>query len=107
MTMTAKPTIDRGPSLNGEESARTVTERDPLIGNRSSALENGDGEFASVADSLEPRLPKWNDPPINKWRLAATFYCFVILGINDAAYGVRYSLLEWNLIPYNMIEWYH
>lgn len=37
-----------------------------------------------VAHALE----KWNEPSVNITRLLATFWSFVIMGANDAAYGV-------------------
>ena len=40
-----------------------------------------------------PRLQKWNDG-INMWRVFATFWCFMILGANDAAYGALIPYLE-------------
>lgn len=39
---------------------------------------------ATVAHALE----KWNEPSVNINRLFATFWSFVIMGANDAAYGV-------------------
>ncbi|CRG83442.1 Protein TsgA homolog [Talaromyces islandicus] len=30
---------------------------------------------------------RWNDPPINKYKVAVTFLSFFIVGANDAAYG--------------------
>ncbi|EXJ55269.1 hypothetical protein A1O7_08195 [Cladophialophora yegresii CBS 114405] len=41
-----------------------------------------------------PRLQKWNSPRINMWRCLATFYSFIILGANDAAYGALIPYLE-------------
>lgn len=41
-----------------------------------------------------PQLQKWNSPKINIWRCLATFYCFIILGANDAAYGALIPYLE-------------
>ena len=35
------------------------------------------------------RQERWNHPRINIARLFAAFYGFVIMGLNDAAYGVR------------------
>jgi len=35
---------------------------------------------------------KWNNPSINKWRLAAVFISFINFGANDASYGA--------LVPY-------
>jgi hypothetical protein len=34
------------------------------------------------------QVKQWNSPRINMWRVFATFYSFIILGMNDAAYGV-------------------
>lgn len=41
-----------------------------------------------------PQLQKWNSPRINVWRCLATFYSFIILGANDAAYGALIPYLE-------------
>jgi hypothetical protein len=41
-----------------------------------------------------PHLQKWNSPRINMWRCLATFYSFIILGANDAAYGALIPYLE-------------
>ena len=30
----------------------------------------------------------WNNPRINVWRIFATFYSFIVVGANDAVYGV-------------------
>ena len=42
------------------------------------------------AEAEEPNHPteRWNDPPINAWRVAATYYSFIVVGANDGAYGV-------------------
>jgi hypothetical protein len=55
---------------------------------------------SSPAASLEEAPPpgvtvatvkqRWNDPPINKYKVAVTFLSFFIVGANDAAYGVWY-----------------
>src|SRR3984885_5202984 len=41
-----------------------------------------------------PVLQKWNNPRINMFRVFATFYSFVILGLNDGAYGALIPYLE-------------
>jgi hypothetical protein len=33
-------------------------------------------------------LERWNSPKINLWRYLAANYCFILMGMNDAAYGV-------------------
>jgi hypothetical protein len=43
-------------------------------------------------EALPPTLECWNHPRVNLYRTLACLWCFVILGANDAAYGV--SILE-------------
>ena len=33
-------------------------------------------------------LQKWNYPRSNRWRVFATFFAFLLFGLNDSAYGV-------------------
>jgi hypothetical protein len=33
-------------------------------------------------------LPRWNHPRSNMFRVFATFWSFLVMGANDAAYGV-------------------
>jgi hypothetical protein len=39
-------------------------------------------------------LERWNNPPENKWGVAATFYAFLVFGLNDASYGALIPYLE-------------
>jgi len=41
-----------------------------------------------------PQLQRWNYPRSNIFRVLATFWCFTILGANDAAYGALIPYLE-------------
>jgi hypothetical protein len=34
------------------------------------------------------RLEKWNYPRVNMYRYLTTLFCFINMGMNDAAYGV-------------------
>jgi hypothetical protein len=43
-------------------------------------------------DSSEP-LEQWNKPRINLYRYFATLYSFIVMGMNDSAYGVRLTLI--------------
>ncbi|KAF5577849.1 tetracycline resistance [Fusarium pseudoanthophilum] len=54
------------------------------------------GSNASSEETIAP--PKWNHPPINKYRTAATFWSFLVVGMNDGSYGALVPLLE---------EYYH
>lgn len=47
------------------------------------------GPSAEVA--IAPAKQKWNDPPINRWRLLATFVSFAVVGASDGVYGVSLS----------------
>ncbi len=40
----------------------------------------------------EEELQTWNHPSVNFWRTCAAFWCFVVMGANDAAYGVSTSV---------------
>ena len=52
-----------------------------------------------------PQLQRWNSPRINTWRCFATFYSFIILGANDAAYGALIPYLEtWYNVNYTVIS---
>lgn len=53
----------------------------------------------------QPQLQRWNSPRLNMWRCLATFYSFVILGANDAAYGALIPYLEtWYNVNYTVIS---
>jgi hypothetical protein len=41
-------------------------------------------------------LEQWNRPRINIYRYLATLYSFVIMGMNDAAYGVSVTSRCWH-----------
>ncbi|KAH8594918.1 MFS transporter-like protein [Bisporella sp. PMI_857] len=51
------------------------------------------GHAVSPENSVEA-LQEWNNPPNNKWRVAATFYSFFVFGMNDGAYGALVPYLE-------------
>lgn len=65
-----------------------VTEKDHV---------NDDGhgaESSSPPDDTESLLPRWNHPRSNIFRVFATLWVFLVMGANDAAYGVRYHRSE-------------
>ena len=76
---------------------------DPLVAHEKekeniiSAIDNG--QTCPVESGVDTReedespgtpevLEQWNNPRINLYRYLATIYSFIILGMNDAAYGV-------------------
>jgi hypothetical protein len=50
-------------------------------------LEDIRGEAAPPIQAVEA-LQRWNYPHINMWRVFASFWSFLILGMNDGSYGV-------------------
>jgi hypothetical protein len=48
-------------------------------------------EFLPQPSTTVSVVERWNHPPINIQRTFATFFAFVIMGANDAAYGVSPS----------------
>lgn len=48
------------------------------------------GDSSTSRDSPDEfqALEKWHTPRINMYRSFATFWCFLTMGANDAAYGV-------------------
>ncbi|KAA8649922.1 MFS transporter [Aspergillus tanneri] len=54
-----------------------------------------DGELGESELVLE----KWNKPDVNKWRVLATFFSFIVVGANDGTYGA--------LVPYVLSNWVH
>lgn len=73
-----------------EEQKNTVTQpnRPPQAisaGDSSSAEQS----FAPAPDVQVARVQqRWNEPGINKYRLAATFVSFAVVGASDGVYGV-------------------
>jgi fucose permease len=89
---------DDGYSCGGSQTA--VMEMQPPASRSKDTeldLEEVNGSLPKLSAAV-PVLQKWNNPRINMFRVFATFYSFVILGLNDAAYGA--------LIPY-MEEYYN
>lgn len=64
----------------------------------SSSLEDGPSEAINGEGEKDPpgtvtetsELEMWNKPRINMYRYFTTLYTFVIMGMNDAAYGVSF-----------------
>ena len=58
-----------------------------------------------IATMAGPQLQRWNSPRKNIWRCFATFYSFVVLGANDAAYGALIPYLEtWYNVSYTIVS---
>lgn len=75
------------------------SERQYSIGNNHNNEEDHDETGQTFDSPEEPptgavvhALEKWNAPSRNIPRTLATFWSFLIMGANDAAYGVRSSV---------------
>ena len=87
------------PSTNvqGGGSLASILGRIPRKARRSNDKKEQDINLQQAEDRHETlpspsvafeELPRWNSPRINAYRTAATFWSFIIMGMNDAAYGV-------------------
>ena len=73
--------------LDGEARKDDITSFSLEDGAKGPVSGGGEQELQKpVTDT--PELEIWNKPSINMWRYFATLYTFVIMGMNDAAYGV-------------------
>jgi hypothetical protein len=70
-------------------TATSVDDTTPLLQSASeAAYRHVTGEALPKSD-LEHAVQKWHNPTINTWRVLATFFSFIVVGANDAIYGVR------------------
>lgn len=66
---------------------------DPRDPEKPSLSEAGDPENvrgeAVPPESAVEALQRWNSPRINMYRVFSAYFSFLIIGLNDGAYGVR------------------
>ncbi|KAK1455715.1 hypothetical protein CMEL01_04475 [Colletotrichum melonis] len=58
---------------------------------------------STISDNVYA-VQRWNSPPINTYRTAATFWSFVVVGMNDGSYGIK-LLTNQALVP--LLETYY
>ena len=77
-------------------SQTAVMEMEPVTSGSEANRQEAEGVNGAVPtpSTAVPVLQIWNDPRINMFRVFATFYSFVILGLNDGAYGALIPYLE-------------
>lgn len=73
--------------LGGETGKDDITSFSLEDGAKGLVSGGGEQELQSPVTET-PELEIWNKPSINMWRYFAALYTFVIMGMNDAAYGV-------------------
>ncbi|KAM4065847.1 major facilitator superfamily protein [Hirsutella rhossiliensis] len=65
------------------------------IDKRSEPNRLGESEHRDPSPTPAARAPeKWNEPRRNLYRLGAAFWCFFVMGANDAVYGALIPYLE-------------
>jgi len=84
-------TSKRPPSFGGHSLASigvTPQER------QSSGLQDDCNETLPSPTTTSERLEMWNSPRRNIYRVGATFWSFIVMGMNDATYGPIIPYLE-------------
>lgn len=74
-----------------------------LEGRQTSERSEAERESNSETEGFSA-LEKWNHPRINMFRLFATLWSFLVMGANDAAYGVS-AALDNGLIEVQISNW--
>lgn len=96
--------IELQPVRTKQDVSSLSSKRTPSVAGRSLGSNGpGSGRSQDEEDRNETlpspitatdELETWNLPRINMWRVFATFWSFVIMGMNDAAYGPLIPYLE-------------
>ncbi|KAK4952875.1 hypothetical protein LTR66_013716, partial [Elasticomyces elasticus] len=74
-------TSQNGKHKNSFQSARRS------VGHQIGTEEDDRNESLPSPTTASVPLQKWNHPRRNVYRIFATFWAFVVMGMNDAAYG--------------------
>lgn len=74
---------------NGQDSMSP--EPSETKGVNPSKLETG-GDPTPTSQIVTHALERWNHPRINVWRYLCAMLGMIIMGLNDAAFGVRHKL---------------
>jgi hypothetical protein len=88
------PQFDCGSHSSSTMSSFTpsVDATTPLLQSVSEAAGRYVNDEALPKSEPEHAVHKWHNPIINVWRILAAFFSFIVVGANDAIYGVRPSL---------------
>lgn len=72
-----------------EEDEKEVTAAN--LGDKSGETVEDSNEEAEDSPNEINKLEQWNHPRINMYRYLNTLFCLILMGMNDAAYGVSLS----------------
>lgn len=78
--------IEPAPSNQDTKEPQRTIRPDRSSGSASLLGENGGSEPCPTPAIAAAE--RWNESPQNMSRLAAAFFCFMVMGANDSAYGV-------------------
>jgi len=76
-------------TVNKEDEKEVIAAN---LGDKSGETVEDSNEEAEDPTNEVNKLEKWNHPRINMYRYLTTLFCLILMGMNDAAYGV--SLLK-------------
>ena len=79
--------------LVSNSSANFSTPTPSAVANDTSHEEDTESRRPFVVASVEAQQ-KWNEPRINMYRTFSTFWCMLVMGMNDAALGVSNSHIK-------------
>jgi hypothetical protein len=72
----------------------SIDETTPLLQSVSEILDRHVNGEPLRKSQPEHAVQKWHSPIINTWRVLATFFSFIVVGANDAIYGVCHDSLS-------------
>lgn len=82
-------TISSFSSIKMSSTIPSIDATTPLLQSVSEVLDRH-GEQLPKSEP-EHAVQKWHNPIINTWRVLATSFSFIVVGANDAIYGVRHD----------------
>lgn len=82
------PPTRPAPATRDDREIKRVSRSRPEASSGSASLLGELGGFEPGPTPAMPAAEKWNQSRSHIYRVAATFFCFMVMGANDAAYGV-------------------
>lgn len=82
------------PALPAEEIRYSATFAGPDAGGIMLGAMGAQARLEPESATAVSQSPKWNSSRLNVAKVLATFASFLLIGANDAAYGVRITLLS-------------
>jgi hypothetical protein len=90
MTISADTSL----TINEENEKQGIT---PSLEDKSGETVQTTKDETQESTDDDTKLEKWNQPRINMYRYFTTLFCLIIMGMNDAAYGVSFPTPFWRI----------